>query len=75
MYTALTQDTNTVFINQLLTSRFQKGAYYVGIRIFNGLLSDLKGFMNENAQFKIALKRYLNTHSFYSVDEYLLCIK
>jgi hypothetical protein len=28
--------------------------------------------MNEKARFKIALKQYLNTHSFYSVDEFPL---
>jgi hypothetical protein len=27
--------------------------------------------MNGKAQFKIALKLYLNTHTFYSVDEYI----
>jgi hypothetical protein len=27
--------------------------------------------MNKKAQFKVALKRYLNTHSFYSVEEFL----
>jgi hypothetical protein len=27
--------------------------------------------MNEKVEFKVALKRYLNTHSFYSVDEFL----
>jgi hypothetical protein len=27
--------------------------------------------MNENAQFKVALKRYLNIHCFYSVEEFL----
>jgi hypothetical protein len=37
-------------------SCFQKGAYYAGVRIFNGLPSDLKGLMKEKAQFKIALK-------------------
>jgi hypothetical protein len=26
--------------------------------------------MNKKAQFKVALKRYLNTHSFYSVEEF-----
>jgi hypothetical protein len=31
-----------------------------------------KSLMNEKAQFKIPLKRYLNTHSFYSVDEFPL---
>jgi hypothetical protein len=28
--------------------------------------------MNEKAEFKVALKRYLTTQSFYSVDEFLL---
>jgi hypothetical protein len=28
--------------------------------------------MNEKAKFKEALKRYLNTHSFYSVDEFVV---
>jgi hypothetical protein len=56
-------------------SCFQKDAYYAGIRIINGLPSDLKSLMNEKAQFKIALKRYLNTHSLYFVDDYLLCRK
>jgi hypothetical protein len=31
-----------------------------------------KRFTNEKAKFKIALKLDLNTHSFYSVDEFLL---
>jgi hypothetical protein len=50
---------------------FKKSAYYSGIKIFNNLPSSLKCLMNEKAQFKVALKRYLNTHSFYSVDEFL----
>jgi hypothetical protein len=28
--------------------------------------------MNEKVKFKVALKRYLNTHSFYFHDEFLL---
>jgi hypothetical protein len=28
--------------------------------------------MNKKAQFKVALRRYLNTHSFYSVEEFLM---
>jgi hypothetical protein len=28
--------------------------------------------MNEKAKFKVALKGYLNAHSFYSVDEILM---
>jgi hypothetical protein len=42
-------------------SVFQKSVYYAGIKIFNNLPSSLKSLMNEEAQFKVALKRYLNT--------------
>jgi hypothetical protein len=51
---------------------FQKSTYYSGIKIFNNLPSGLKSLMNEKAQFEVALKRYLNTHSFYSVGEFLV---
>jgi hypothetical protein len=53
-------------------SCFQKSAFYSGIRIFNTLPLRLINFKNERAKFKVALKRYLNTHSFYSVDEFVM---
>jgi hypothetical protein len=53
-------------------SCFQKSAYCAGIKIFNKLPLDIKSLMKEIARFKIALKRYLITHSYYSVEEYLL---
>jgi len=34
-----------------------------------GLPLSLTSLRNEKAQFKIALRRYLNTHSLYSIDE------
>jgi hypothetical protein len=52
-------------------SRFQKSAYYAGIKTFNSLPSNLSSLTNKKAQFKVALKRYLNTHFFYSVEEFL----
>jgi hypothetical protein len=51
---------------------FPKSTYYSGINIFNNLPSSLKSLKNEKAEFKVALKRYLNTHAFHSVDEFLL---
>jgi hypothetical protein len=36
----------------------------------NSLLSSLRS-MNRKVQFKVALKKYLNTHSFYFVEEFL----
>jgi hypothetical protein len=51
---------------------FQKSAYYSGIKIFSNLPASLRNLMKEKVKFKGALKQYLNTHSFYSVDEFLL---
>jgi len=47
-------------------SFFQKSAYYAGIKIFDSLPSNLRSLMNKKTQFKVALKRYLNTHCLYS---------
>jgi hypothetical protein len=43
---------------------FQKCTYCAGNKIFNSLPSNLRSLMNKKAQFTVALKRYLNTHSF-----------
>jgi hypothetical protein len=53
-------------------SCFQKSTFYSSIRIFNSLPCNIKNLKNEKAQFKAALTRYLNAHSFYSVDEFLM---
>jgi hypothetical protein len=54
-------------------SCFQKSAFYSGIRISNSLPYSVTNLKNEKAQFKVALRRYLNAHSFYSVDGFLTC--
>jgi hypothetical protein len=50
---------------------FQKGAYFSGIKLFNHLPPKIKSLSNEIKLFKTALKRFLNTHSFYFIEEYL----
>jgi hypothetical protein len=52
-------------------SCFQKSAYNSGFKIFNTLPCCLRSLKNKKVKFKAALKRYLNAHSFYSVDEFL----
>jgi hypothetical protein len=54
-------------------SCFQKNAFYSGIRIFSSLPYSVTNLKNEKAKFKVALRRYLNAHCFYSVDEFLMC--
>ena len=51
-------------------SCFQMGASYCGIRIFNSLPRSITNLKNEKIHFKVAFKKFLNAHSFYSVDEF-----
>jgi hypothetical protein len=52
-------------------SCFQKSPFYAGIIIFNSLLSYLRSLMYKKTQCKVSLKLYLNTHSFYPVEEFI----
>ena len=49
---------------------FKEGAYFVGIKIFNHLPTNIKRLSNEIELFKPALKRYLLLQQFYSLEEY-----
>ena len=48
---------------------FQKSTFYADVRVFNSLPCNLTNLKNEKTKFKVVLRTYLNTHSFYSVDE------
>ena len=50
-------------------TKFQKGVYYSGIKIFNNRLHNIKDIANEIALFLNALKRFLLINSFYSHEE------
>ena len=49
---------------------YQRGVYYMGIKIFNNLPPYIKHISNNNRKFEICLKRFLHIHSFYSIEEY-----
>jgi hypothetical protein len=50
---------------------YQKGAYYLGIKIFNNLPFEIKKVDGNQKKFKIAVKKFLYTYSFYTIEEYL----
>jgi hypothetical protein len=50
------------------TCRFHKGTSYSGIKVFNSLPRSITSLKNEKTQFRIALKKFLYSHSF--VDEF-----
>jgi hypothetical protein len=55
-----------ICIDQLLTWHVFRKAHMILAS------TSLRSLMNVEAKFKIVLKQNLNTHSFYSVDEYLM---
>jgi len=64
-----TQNKHQLHRTNVKLSCFQKCTFYAGIKILNCLPRSLKILKNEKAKFKVALIKYLNEHSFYSVDE------
>jgi hypothetical protein len=49
---------------------FKEGAYFMGLKIFNHLPTNIKILSNRIELFKPALKKYLPRQSFYSLEEY-----
>jgi hypothetical protein len=54
---------NDLHLPQVSQAMYQKGVFYSGIKIFNGLPKALKDISSKPKKFKIALKHLL-THSF-----------
>jgi hypothetical protein len=51
-------------------SKYQKGVHYSGIKLFNKLQPNINSLNHDIETFKPALKDYLLSHSFYSVEEF-----
>jgi len=51
-------------------TKYQKGAHYAGIAIFNHLPTHIKCVVNEIHFFKLPLKRFFLSNWFYSIEEY-----
>jgi hypothetical protein len=51
-------------------SKYQKGVYYAGIKLFNNLPPSIRSLSHNMKTFKLALKEYLLSHSFYSIVEF-----
>jgi hypothetical protein len=51
-------------------TKYQKGVYYTGIKLFNNLPPTIKSLNHDIKVLKPALKDYLLTHSSYSVDDF-----
>jgi len=52
-------------------TKYQKGTYSSGIKIYNCLPTRIKQLSGDVNKFKLALKKFLLARSFYSIDEFL----
>jgi len=57
-----TRQRNNLYLPQANLTIYQKGAYYLGIIIFNNLPLEIKNVAGNQIKFKIALKKFLHTH-------------
>ena len=65
-----TRSANNFHLSITNLTKYQKGAYYTGIKIFNYLPTHIKNVANEIQVFKKTFKKILFVNSFYSIDEY-----
>ena len=49
---------------------YQKGVYFLGVKVFNMLPSYIKTESDNPKKFKVVLQKFLYENSFYSLDEY-----
>jgi hypothetical protein len=65
-----TRRKNYLHLPQVSLAMYQKGVYYSGIKLFNGLPKAIKDISSKAEKFKIAPKHYLLTQPFYSLNEF-----
>jgi hypothetical protein len=51
-------------------TKYRKGLYYLGVKVFSVLPSDIKTNFNNPKKFIVVLQKFLCEKSVYSLDEY-----
>jgi len=54
----------------LNVTKYQKGVYCLGVKVFNMLHSYIKSEFADPKKFEVVLQKFLCENSFYSLDEY-----
>jgi len=61
---------NDLHLPHVSLTMYQKGVFYSGIKVLIALPMTIKDISSNTKEFKITLKHYLPTHSFYCLDEF-----
>ena len=65
-----TRHKNDLHLPQASLTMYQRGVLYSGVKLFNILPKAIKDTSGNPRKFKVALKHYLLTHSYYDIDEF-----
>jgi hypothetical protein len=65
-----TRNKCNLFLLQTRLTKYQKGVYFAGIKIFNYLPENIKKLSDNTNKFKRELKKFLLLGSFYSIEEF-----
>jgi hypothetical protein len=70
VHTINTRHRSDLHVPSVRLTKYQKGVYYSGVRVFNHLPQIIKSLSSNVQSFKSALKRFHLMGSFYTLDEY-----
>jgi len=70
LYSYSTRDSANLHLPAVKLSKFYKGPFISGIKAFNHLPNHLRLLASDVKCFKIALKKFLCHHSFYTIKEF-----
>jgi hypothetical protein len=65
-----TRNSSNFHIPNANLTKYQKGVYYMGIKLYNQLPIDVKNSVNKQKLFGSALKSFLHSNSFYTLQEF-----
>ena len=68
-YNLDTRQRHNLYLPEANLNIYRKEAYYLGIKIFNNLPSEIKNVAGNQKKFKIALKKFLYPYSLYTMEE------
>jgi hypothetical protein len=57
---------------QVNLAKYDKGVYHMAVKVFNGLSYNLKIILSNTKKFKVKLKDFIYSNSFYTLEEFLI---
>jgi hypothetical protein len=70
LYTKVTRNSLNLHLPLSNLTVFQMGLQYIGLKIYNSLPGNVKQLSRNKNQFKKALLQFLQSHSFYGIDDF-----